>query len=370
MKKESQSEISNKKMKFESVGNYQQVSAENFNREMTLVYLMLKGEYSQQKIADDIDNFAIIKTILSPSCKISPIVVQANDDLTKVPICDIENCKDVDNKDSLLTPVEKIKVIIPTASKSSLKIKNIAAFQIIDERVAGFITIQSADIQVKLKEAECKKVSIPTVSNGGRTISRLSSIIAHKVPKFIITKSTDVQVELNDVECNRVLVPSIRNIKKENSRLTSVIVHKVSGVITAKSANIQVELKDVEYGHVSVPSVLDLGRIINKLDPVTVSKVAGVISAKSSDIQVKLKDVEYTKVLVPSISELCNIDEVVFSAVEKDIISINVFPINPHDVISDRIHINGVKVKIQSVPNIMSLWEIMGGPAALIKDYR
>ena len=100
------------------------------------------------------------------------------------------------------------------------------------------------------------------------------------------------------------------------------------------------------------------------------SKVAGVISAKSSDIQVKLKDVEYTKVLVPSISELCNIDEVVFSAVEKDIISINVFPINPHDVISDRIHINGVKVKIQSVPNIMSLWEIMGGPAALIKDYR
>lgn len=357
----------NKKDESESKTNYQQVSAENFEQEMTLVYLMLKGEYSQQKVVDNMDNLAINKAMLSPFCKVFPKKIEVDDEPVKVPISVIEHCNDMDSG-SLLMSVEKIKIAVPPLSRSSLEIKDIEACKSIDKKSIGIVDVKPPDIQVELKVGECNSVSVPSVQNMEREISRLNSIVPYKAAEIIIVKPIDIQVEQKEIESNHVVVSTMLDLSRKTSKLNPVVAYKVTGVITTKFADIKVKLKGVECNYVFVPTMLELSKKIGRLSPVAAHKVTRAAGTKAKDIRVELRGVEYIKMLMPPILKLGNIKKSAFSIYEEKDIAI--VSINPYDVILDsRIYSNEVKVNIQSMPDILSIWETMGGSANLIRDY-
>lgn len=123
-------------MKAEFQENFQQVSTENFEREMTMVYLMLKEEYSQRKNINFMKELGITEDILSVSCK-----------------------------DISLKLAKPERIIIPIGHKPLLKIVDVVLPEIIQKKELVIFSVRPVDIQVKIKDIKHIKVKIPSVLN-------------------------------------------------------------------------------------------------------------------------------------------------------------------------------------------------------------
>ncbi len=181
MKKEEQELLPDKEMECGAKRNVQENSAEAFKREMTLVYLMLKGEFSGENMDCHGDSFAIKEAMLSPACKVRSVKIQ------------------VDN--------ERMKVPLPAAVKLPEEIQT--QIKAVKCKAAGVMPVKLAAVRMGLKEVKPMHVSIPAEPNAQKEIKKLHYAIEHKGVEVFRAKPADISVRLKEIECTKITVPSV-----------------------------------------------------------------------------------------------------------------------------------------------------------------
>jgi hypothetical protein len=72
---------------------YKLVSTVDFDREMTLVYLMLKEEFSKKRVSEFMSDLNITESMLNPSCTVTIEKLKQNNELIKVPVFGVDISK-------------------------------------------------------------------------------------------------------------------------------------------------------------------------------------------------------------------------------------------------------------------------------------
>lgn len=252
-------------------------SIEDFKREMTLVYLMLKGEYSKEKVDKSIDDVYLPRL---HKCSIDLKKINEEPTISVQGLVEVSP-SDIDKSAELLAPLEV-------------------------SGVQGFVAVSISDSAYRYGQIESISVPIHQFSNSFQKPEKLTSPHASNIQGFVKVIPTDSAYMHEEIMPFSVSVRRLADIPQTTEQLPPSKVSSVQGLVEVSASDSVYTYGQIESVSVHVPIFSNSYRKTELLPSPSVNKVRGLVEVSASDSAYRCEQVEP---FIVQVRELSNISK-------------------------------------------------------------
>lgn len=213
----------------ENMPEYKRVDPKAFEREMTMVYLQLKGEFSKEHVASMNSAILVTEDMLTPNVKIAPSEVSKVDGEIKIPVSSIKLIKEGPKQLSITPSVDSVNIPAPSlpeepngkSAEITIEKKEIV-LSYPNTKVENYtlqidysveINIPNADVSATIVTLENPKVLSPVnvycVDTSFTPLEKLNYTVSPKVVVRSVDTRCDVTADVNlDIDSHQIAVIS------------------------------------------------------------------------------------------------------------------------------------------------------------------
>lgn len=369
--------------------DYQKISVVDFEREMTMVYLMLKGEFSKKKIAYTLGDLDIRESSLNPSCTVEISPLKKIEEQVKVPIYSVDlsnkmgaslSCAEFEDKLWIKMPINTNIIVAstrPLTGAVEVKVKPVEKVN-----VCGIKEIKVSHIDANIGCSDYVRVNVPANPNieiSKPTIAPLASMKVISFPKVNVApmetnivkiKPTHVKMvdfqnttlalvepKLSHVECTHLKVATMSDSNIVEVKLQPAEVVCVTGIKKINTVVSKVNITLVSQAEVKTAPTLIISDVETTVKTTEIAKVTGAKAIKTVIEPANINAVEQIHVGVDMIPQTVDIKAKIRPAATAQVTRVKV--IEPVYIEPSITEIHAVHVKTTSVPQAASIGTII-----------